>query len=234
MTAAAPAPARRRTSLRSASVPYPTIDLIKKLLGIDDADTSQDAAIEAILNACLAMIESYCGRTFQEGDYTEEFAPIDARDSYLMLRAWPVSTVATVTRDEQVLTGWRLYPSTGMLLQQEHGRCWCHHWQHDHSASVIVEYTGGYPPDAWPADLVDILLRLFSVRWNGSGGNVTNETGAAGRIKGFTVDAMRIDYDVGDAAAGATQGVEAGEIPPDLAPFAAQLQPYVDQRVYGI
>ena len=107
---------RRRTSLRAVA-PFPTVDLIKQILGIPDTDTSKDAAIAMVLASCLAMIENYCGRTFQEGDYTEEFPPLDARDRTLMLRAWPVQSITTVTRDGVAMTDWRLYADTGQLRQ---------------------------------------------------------------------------------------------------------------------
>jgi hypothetical protein len=45
---------------------------------------------------------------------------------------------------------------------------------------------------------------------------------------------VRVDYDLDDKSAAGGDGVEAGTIPPDLAPFAAELQPYVDIRVYGV
>ena len=238
MSTPAPHP-RRRTSLRSPAVPYPTLDYLKALLGIDSSDTSQDEAIAAMLAACLAMIENYCGRVFEEGDYTEEFAPIDARNPFLMLRAWPIQSVESVTRDGVALTGWRFYAQSGMLLQYQHLYCWCHSWYWTQRvADVIVEYVGGYPPDQWPADLVDILTRLFMARWNATGGtgNPADETTSqgAGAIKGFNVDAVRIDYDVGDKNAAAGDQVAAGTCPPELAPFAAALQPYVDIRVYGV
>ena len=100
---------------------------------------------------------------------------------------------------------------------------------------MVVEYIGGYPDDAWPADLVDVLMRLFGERWKATGGtgNPADDSTGRGAIKGFAVDGVRIDYDLGDASTGAVLGVESGDVPPDLAPFAAQLEPYVDRRVYG-
>ena len=237
----------RRTSLKSGTVPFPTVDTIKILLGIDPTDTSKDAAIAVLLAACVAMLENYCSRTFQNGDYVEEFEPLSARDPTLMLSAWPVQTINSVTRDGVALTDYRLYPNTGMLRQWVNGSIayrppgagwssWSWWWCGDHAASIIVDYVGGYPDDAWPADLVGVLLSLFGARWRalGGDGNPANDTTGRGAIKAFTVDATRIEYDLGDSSTGAVIGVETGEIPPDLAPFAAQLAPYVDQRIWGV
>lgn len=232
-----PAPtARRRSNLRSPTVSYPTVEAIKAMLGIAPEDTTKDAAIAQILAASLALIENYCGRTFEEGDYVEQFPPLDARDATLILSAYPVAVVRTVTRDDGItvtpLTGWRLFAQSGMVRQESHGHCWCH--GHFRMAAVSVDYTGGFPPDAWPADLVDVLLRVFMARWNATGGtgNYADEHTGAGAIKTVTVDGMTLAYDLGDAQAGAS--VTAGEVPPDLAPYAAELARYRDLRVWGV
>jgi hypothetical protein len=225
---------RRRTDLRSATVPFPDIDTIKAILGIDLSDTTNDAQLEALLNSTLAMLEGYCGRTLEEGDYTEEFAPIDSRDNVLMLRAWPTSVVTSVTRDGVALTDWYLDGARGMLTQYKPPAYGYRYWMGPSvwrscrpALPVIVSYTGGYPLDAWPAALVDVLNCVIRDRW------ATEQPGGAGGIpvKGFTVDGLRVDYDVNDPDRGAE--VKDGNVPPYLSPYAAQLAPFVDSRVYG-
>lgn len=221
-------------------VPFPTVASLKAMLGIDAEDETKDAAIQALLDSSLAMIESYCGRIFLLGDYQEHFMPIDTRNPYLLLSAYPVELVRSVFRDVgyeqdtviETVSGWKLFPQQGILRQFSHGCCWCcGGWEGD----TIVDYRGGFPPDAWPADLVDILTRLFFDRWtatDGTGSLVAGSSGGGtGEIKSATVDGMRLDYDFGGAS------IKAGEeIPPDLLPYAAALARYyaLDRALWGV
>lgn len=233
------APARRIIGM-TRGVPFPTVASLKAMLRIDAEDDSKDDAIAAMLDASVEMIESYCGRTFMLDDYEQHFMPIDTRNPHLMLSAYPVESVASITRDIGwenepylvSLTGWRLYPQQGIIQQFSHGCCWCcGEWLGD----TIVAYRGGFPPDAWPSDLVDIVTRLFMDRWNatdGTGSLVAGSGGGGtGEIKSATVDGMRLDYDLGGYS---FQG--AAEVPPDLLPYAAALARYyaLDRAMYGV
>lgn len=221
-------------------VPAPTVDSLKAMLGIAPEDDSKDAAIAAMLEASLAMIETYCGRIFMLDDYEQHFLPIDTRNPYLLLSAFPVELVRSVVRDVgleqdthlETLTGWKVFPQQGILRQFGHGCCWCcGTWDGD----TIVDYRGGFPPDAWPADLVDILTRLFFDRWAASGGTGSliagSSGGGTGEVKSATVDGMRLDYDLGGFS---FKG--AADVPPDLLPYAAALDPYrlLDRAMYGV
>lgn len=230
----------RRIIGMSRGVPFPTVDDLKAMLGIAADDESKDALIQMMLDSSLAMIESYCGRIFMLDDYEEHFLPIDTRNPYLLLSAFPVETVRSITRDygfenePYVVTigGWKVFPQQGIVRQFSHGCCWCCvQWDGD----TIVDYRGGFPPDAWPADLVDILIRLFMDRWNATGGTglLVNGSsgGGTGEIKSATVDGMRLDYDVGGASYKAVV-----DVPPDLLPYAAALAPYrlLDRALWGV
>lgn len=232
----------RRVIVGSSSrvTSFPTIDLLKSILAIAPDDDTKDAAIQLMLDASLALIENYCGRYFALDDYEERFGPIDSRQPYLLLSAYPVESVASVAQDmglegEPLLVdviGWKLFPVSGILRQLAPGACWCNEWA---QTETVVDYRGGYPPDAWPADLVDVLVRLFFDRWNLSGGTGSLEGGSSGggtgEIKSATVDGMRLDYDVG-----ASSYKGAADIPSELLPYAAVLARYraLDRALWGV
>lgn len=227
------------TGFGSRTAAFPTVETLKDMLGIDEDDDSKDGVVAAMLDATLADIENFCGRVFMLDDYTERFSPISARDPNLLLSAWPVESVESVQQDwgmEGVpnlvtLSGWRLFADIGVVRQWAACGCWC-----CEAAEIVVDYRGGFPPDAWPADLVDILTRLFFDRWNATGGTGLlvggSSGGGTGEIKSATVDGMRLDYDLG----GASSMRGAADIPPDLLPYAAALARYraLDRALWGV
>lgn len=235
----APRPVNGRRILGTVrGVPFPTVESIKSMLGLGAEDASKDAAIAALLESSLAMIESYCARIFMLDDYEERFLPLDARNPNLFLTAFPVETVHSVTRDIGMedtpyfvtVTGWKLFPQQGVLRHQHGAWWWSGEWE---EGETIVAYRGGFPPEAWPADLVDILTRLFFDRWAASGGTgslVSGSAGGSGEIKSATVDGLRLDYDLGATA------FKGGDVPPDLLPYAAALAAYraLDRAVWGV
>lgn len=224
----------------SRTAPFPTVETIKATLGIDAEDETKDAAIQLMLDASLGLLEDFCGRYFALDDYRERFGPNDSRLPYLLLSAYPVESVDSVWQDAGLegeslvitVVGWKLFPTDGILRQMAPGACWCSTWE---GIETIVDYRGGFAPDAWPADLVDILTRLFFDRWAASGGTGSlvsgSSGGGTGEIKSATVDGMRLDYDLGGAA---YKGVV--DAPPELLPYAAALARYraLDRALWGV
>ena len=97
---------------------------------------------------------------------------------------------------------------------------------------VIIEYDGGYPDDAWPADLLDAVMRAFYGRWqstDGTGNIATIAGGAANRS--ITIDGLTITR---DAPSYAGTALAEQVLPPELAMDAAQLDPYRSRRVGGV
>lgn len=233
---------RRVIGSSSRNAPFPTLELFKSILGIALDDDSKDAAIVAMLDSSLAMLENFCGRYFMLDDYRERFSPLDARNPYLLLSAFPVESVASVTQDMGLegdeylvaVIGWKLFADSGVLRQLAPGACWC---SSSEWLETVVDYRGGFPPDAWPADLVDILMRLFFDRWAATGGTGTlvagSSAGGTGEIKSATIDGMRLDYDLGAAAS--LRGA-AADVPPELIPYAAALARYraLDRALWGV
>ena len=58
---------------------YTTLALVKSSLGIPDAVTSEDTAINAAIGAADALIDNYTGRTFEVSATSVETALITAK-----------------------------------------------------------------------------------------------------------------------------------------------------------
>ena len=228
---------RRASKRERAAMNFPTVDDIKLMLGIPPADTTKDAGDpDASSTSCspslrttaTAILRSTTMRTASCG-WTRGIA-------YLRLRARPIESITEVLRTDVVVDPgmYKVYSETGLLRQDGYtGGCWC--WREDED--VLVRYRGGWDTGEWPADFIDVVMQLFMQRWNASGGtgSYTDATGSAGtgKIKAFTVDAVRVEYDLGGGGSSAGQSAGGG-VPPELAPFAAILAKYCDLTAYGI
>jgi len=219
-------------ALRAApsTVPFPSLDQLKEMLGILAGDTSQDEAITFTMAAAINEIEDWLGRGIQEFTGIEPHEPVETRNSKLKLRHFPVTEVRSVLVDGAPVTGWRVFPNCGIL---ELGRgCGDFRYACQRDPLIDVEYTGGYPDDAWPPTLVDAALQVFGVKWNrtsGSGNAV--DVAAGGPVKQVSVDGLSVSY--GDLSGGSSS-YDGGPIPPDLAGVYALLEPYRDRLVTGV
>ena len=227
-------PIKKRTSILAAvraaplSSPFPTLDELKEMLGIPASETDQDADITAMMAATIAIVESYLGRGIQAFSGTQQFEPINTRNPKLLLFSFPVQLVRTVSADGTAVAGWRVLNESGVLEWGSRGCAWPRSCG-ERDPIVVVDYDGGYPDDAWPPDLLDAVLRVFSAKWQGTGatGNVM-DTSAGGPIKSVAVDGLQVSYgDVGSAAA----QFAGGPVPPELAGVVGLLEPYRQRLV---
>ena len=211
-----------------ACATFPTLEQIKETLGI--ADASKDAALTATMKATLTLIEGYLGRGIVERTREQRIEPIDSRDSKLFLTLFPITDVASVIIDGgEALTGWRVYSAQGVL---DLGRGCGFRVPHNCCANepvIVVTYTGGYPQDCWPPDLLDAVMRAFYGRWNATGGDAGAVVGGA--VKSWSADGLAIT--MGDTTAG-LGSISTDTIPPDLLSVAAQLDPYRVRFVRGV
>jgi len=216
----------------SRGATMPTLDEIKDMLGIPPGDTSLDDEITDTMAATIAIVERYLGRGVVFGAEVQPFEPVDSRNPRLLLYRFPVSEVRSVTVDGQPVTGWRLFAASGILewgFGCGHGAPWacC-----SHDPIISVDYSGGYADDAWPADLMDAILRAFFARWRMTGdtGN-TADMSTQGPITQIAVDGSSVMY--------GTPGVDAAEFggkpwPPELQGVIAILEPYRQRVVTGV
>lgn len=231
MTAAKAAP--KRNALFRTGATLPTLDDIKAALGIDASDTSKDAALTANMQATIAVIEGYLQRGIAFGDEIQNFEPVESRNPKLLLFRFPVTEVRSVTLDGADLTGWRVLKSSGIIEWRDGCGCPVVHGCCDHEPVIAVDYSGGYPDDAWPADLLDAVMRAFYARWNATGGtgSAADASGTGAAIRGVTVDGLTVQY--GDAGAAAAE-FGGGPVPAELVGVAAILDPYRQRYVTGI
>lgn len=208
----------------------PTLDELKDMLGIPASDTSLDDEITAAFDATLAVVERYLGRGVQYvvGD-VHQFEPVETRNRSLRLFRFPVEVVTEVLVDGQPTTGWRVLPMSG-ILEMGQG-CGFHHGC-GAEPIVRVTYTAGYADTAWPADLMDAILRAFFTRWHATGdtGN-TADASTQGPIRSVGVDGSTVTW--ADFQATALEH-GAGPIPQELLGVSAMLDPYRERPVTGV
>jgi hypothetical protein len=211
----------------------PTIDEIKAALGIETGDASKDEAIQSMLDATIALIESYLGRGIAHAAVVEEFDPPENANPALLVFRFPIEVVNSVKQYGNALTGWRAYKTPGIVQ-----------WRGTHCAirraccddmgePVVVDYVGGYADDAWPADLLEAVMRAFYIRWNATGGtgNLADVVNAPGNNRSVSVDGLTITR---DSQMYAGEGFAGQAVPPELTSVAAMLEPYRSRIVTGI
>lgn len=236
MTDATPITERIRARLGASAgtrATVPTLDDLKDMLGIPPSDTSQDDEILDGFAATIAIVESYLGRGVAfVADMVQAFEPVDSRARRLLLFRFPVSVVTQVQVDGQAVTGWRLFPQSGILQWRD--ACASAFMSGPCSAEPVVSvtYSGGYPDDAFPADLLDAILRAFFARWHATGetGN-TADISAQGPVRSVGVDGSTVTWADHTAI---TQDSSGGPIPDELLGVAAQLDPYRQRFVTGV
>jgi len=207
----------------------PTLDELKDMLGIPPADTTLDDEIMDGFAATIAIIEAYLGRGVVFAAQVQAFEPVDSRNRRLLLFRFPVDTITSVTIDGAPVASWRVFPASGILELDRS----CHVTQCYGAEPVVsVDYTGGYADDAWPADLMDAILRAFFARWHATGdtGNMADAS-TRGAITNVSVDGSSVSY--------GEPGVNAAEFggkpwPPELQGVVAILEPYRARSVTGV
>lgn len=211
----------------------PTLAELKDMLGIAGLDATQDAAILSQFETTLAVVENYLGRGVAFGSVVQAFEPVETRNRRLMLHRFPVALVRSVTVDGVAVTGYRLFPASGILQFREdcggggHMRGGC-----ANEPIVLVDYDGGYLDDAWPADLMDALMRAFFSRWNATGATGSSaEITSQAPIRSVTVDGSSVTW--GDFQASAEKH-GGGPVPNELLAVSAQLDPYRARLVTGV
>lgn len=236
MTDATPIMERIRARLAAGAgvrATVPTLDDLKDMLGIPPTDTSMDDEILDGFAATIAIVESYLGRGVAfVADVVQAFEPVDTRVRRLLLFRFPVSVVSQVMVDDQVVTGWRLFPQSGILEWRGAGACAYMPGACGAEPVVSVTYSGGYPDDAFPNDLLDAILRAFFARWHATGetGNAADMS-AQGPVRSVGVDGSSITWADHTAI---TQDASGGPIPDELLGVAAQLDPYRQRFVTGV
>jgi hypothetical protein len=87
-----------------------TLAAIKDDLGIDQAETSDDARLKRLITSLSGQFESECGRVFSQATYTDPFEGSADRRAWrpdqgytlrLVPKQWPVTSVTALTIEGQ-------------------------------------------------------------------------------------------------------------------------------------
>src|SRR5262249_25899077 len=131
----------------------PSFDLMtlaeaKLLLGINPADTTQDALVSMLISTYSAYISTKCDRRFGRERVAETWR--DVFNGRLAVRHWPVKAadVETVVAAGSAVSegsavqalGWEIDERSGKLSYVAPNDATCSAWPQ----SVIVTYTGGF------------------------------------------------------------------------------------------
>lgn len=128
-----------------------SIEAARVAIGLADDDTSQDAALEPLIDQASAAIVSFIGQPLARQTYRETVWSRSASDS-LMLSRFPVASIASVGVDGADIDadGYRVDLATGIVHRRSPTRCGPF-WP---AGETVVEYAAGYElPDGLPADI---------------------------------------------------------------------------------
>jgi hypothetical protein len=124
----------------------------------DDPDyaAKRTAAVGA-LDQGLALVESYLDRKLEYlATEHEEIGP--ERTTRFLLRRYPVESIIAVT------VAGAAFPESGYMVNKEAGILFvAGYWSGWPPSSV--DYAGGYKDDAWPADLLMVMMEFAASLW---------------------------------------------------------------------
>lgn len=157
-------------------------DLITYARAIESpAIAAADAAlIASLITAASAAIETYCGREFTSTVRTEDYD--GDGDKYLLLRAWPLTSVTSITITEDDGTTYSI-AAADLTLNEEVGEIRVKSvlttsdfaYFPSGYQNISVVYTGGYA--TIPADIQQACVHLIETMLaaNQQAGDVTSE-----------------------------------------------------------
>ena len=168
-----------------------SFDLATAKTRLNITGTTQDAEIQAALNASLAIAEAYCKRRFSFAAEVAHYYHVEA--GYLFVDRYPINSVTSVVRDNgQSNIKYKVNKSSGFL--DLHGRY--------SDEELQVTYSGGYA--TLPDDLVIALWGIFDGVWSNM--NNAGSVSAGGVDKISLVGVGSISYDTGSGASSGSAG----------------------------
>jgi hypothetical protein len=150
-----------------------TLDQAKAALGIDPADTSQDAALQQQIDAVSAAVNNYCNRIFAVQGYQDTLRyvnnwlhagqPLRTRQFPIVVDDQGVPLIAVIENGGTLdVTYWEVYPDQGTLyrLDGDMTGAWT-------GTTMLVDYTAGFDPI--PPDVQGAALEWLTARWHAVG-----------------------------------------------------------------
>lgn len=189
----------------ATSMALVSIDDAKAALGIDAADTSQDAALTAQIEATSTAINNWCDRIFVVQTYRDQLRnACGAYGEPLVTRQYPIVVdsggvpLVSVVQDGVAVAAAMLevFPEAGEVYRLDAAMqpgAW-------DAALVVVDYTAGYDPI--PADVQGACLEWLTARHNAIGRDPA--------LRSEMIPDVITQVYAGDAGA----GTAAGQMPP--------------------
>jgi len=151
-------------------MPYPTAEDLRLRLRLPEPfSAAEEATADLLIDLAAGAIEEEAGQALLESTDT---VVLDGNGTArLVLPRWPVTAIASVTEDGDLLVPGRDQDytwSAAGILHRRGRRCWPCEEQ-----ILEVEYTAGHNPV--PAGLRRIVLRLAAGAW-GNPGSLSSET----------------------------------------------------------
>jgi hypothetical protein len=169
-----------RTVTPASSLALVTLDEAKTELGIDLADTTQDAAVQQVIDRVSQGISNYCDRVFPRQSYTDQYRAVCswlAPGQPLRTRQAPIGLgtgglpVLTVAEDGATIDPafWEVDIDTGELYRlDDAGSNVPASWTGN---LIVINYDGGF--DTIPADVEGAALEWITGRWTAKGRDPT-------------------------------------------------------------
>ncbi len=162
----------------ASSMALVTLDQAKAALGIDPADTSQDALLATQIEAVSLAVNNYCGRIFVVQSYQDTLRyvaqwiyagePLRTRQYPIVVEPGGAPLVTVIENGATVdVAFWDVYPEEGTLYRIDGAilTAWT-------GTTILIDYTAGFDPV--PAD-----VQMAALEW------LTARHGAAGRDPGL-------------------------------------------------
>jgi uncharacterized phiE125 gp8 family phage protein len=166
-----------RVVVPATSLALITLDQAKAALGIDAADTSQDAALAQLIAAVSTAIDNWCGRIFVRQTYRDQLRNVCnwlGTGEPINTRQWPIpldvdeEPVLVITEDGTALdpAAWEADTDTGEIwrLDPSGANGGPSAWS---GSTVVLDYDGGY--DEIPDDVQSAALEWLTARWSAQG-----------------------------------------------------------------
>ena len=162
------------------------LESIKEWLGIDGPDF--DDQIAAAMQITMAFVERYCNRLFEYRENHVELQ-LPVKGNGWQLHLWPVVGDLYIdnTKNEY-------------LVDNERGVIWFPNYRSTNFH--LLQYSGGYKADEWPADLYQVLLNGIKNQWE-----ITIGNGGGDDISRITIpDVGTLTYASGTSSSGSIGG----------------------------
>jgi Phage gp6-like head-tail connector protein len=149
-----------RVLVPAESLNLVTLDIVKQELSIPADNTAQDARLNRYISQASAQIHTYTQRIFPVQTYRNQYLADwhDGSAAALILSAWPVTQLLTVTEGGVAVTDYTLNAEAGLVWRQDPGAAFAGAW----NAETVADFEAGYADI--PDDIEAACLRVVTLQ----------------------------------------------------------------------